>query len=185
FAHDEPVAPGVERPRRVTGIVVVTRRQGTDDVERAERERAQRDLEATGYSGVDPTLPQVAERLAQRDRARGARVGGREDRSAYAQRDAEVGGRRAAEHGAREVRGGASDSPLEVALVLLLGVGDAAKGRSEIDPDPFRLRRTGDAWRQSRRVEREPSRDETELAEPVELAGGLRGHPGKRIEIGH
>jgi hypothetical protein len=30
---------------------------------------------------------------------------------------------------------------------------------------------------------REPARDEAELAEPVELAGGLRRHPGERIEV--
>ena len=44
LAHDEPVAPDVERPRGRAGRVVVAGRQRPDDVERPERERAQRDL---------------------------------------------------------------------------------------------------------------------------------------------
>ena len=39
------------------------------------------------------------------------------------------------------------------------------------------------ARRQARVVEREPARDQPELAEPVELAGGLGRHPGERVEV--
>src|SRR4029079_405737 len=41
------------------------------------------------------------------------------------------------------------------------------------------------AWAQPRVVEREPARDQAELAESVPLARGLRRHPGQRIEIVH
>ena len=103
LAHDEPVATRVERPRGAPGLVVVTGRQRPDDVERAERERAQRDLAAAGDRGVDAALAQVAERLAERDGAGRARVGGRQDRPAHVERDPEVGRRRAAEDREREV----------------------------------------------------------------------------------
>ena len=133
------------------GIVVVTGRQRPDDVERAERERAQRDLAAAGDRGVDPPVAQVAERLAERDRARRARVGGRQDRAADVERDPEVGRRRAAEDRQREVGCDLADPLLEVALVLLLGVGDAAERRAEIDPDPLRMRPAVDARASARR----------------------------------
>jgi len=67
LAHDEPVAPLVERPGSVPCVVVVTGRQRPDDVEGAEGQRGERDLAATGDGGVDPTVAQVAERLAERD----------------------------------------------------------------------------------------------------------------------
>ena len=140
LAHDEPVAPEVERPLGRAGLVVVARRQRADDVERPERERAQRDLAAAGDRGIDPALAQVAERLAERDRARRARVGGRQDRPADIERDAEVGRRRAAEDRQREVRCDLPDALLEIALVLFLGIGDPAERRPEIDPDPLRVR---------------------------------------------
>ena len=107
-----------------------------DDVERAERERAQRDLATAGDRGVDPSLAQVAERLAQRDRAGGARVGGREDRAADVEGDPQVGRRGTAEDGQREVGRHDPDAALQVALVLLLGVGDAAERRAQVDADP-------------------------------------------------
>ena len=74
---------------------------------------------------------------------------------------------------------------LEIALVLLLRVGDPAERRPEVDPDPLRVRRAVDARRQPRVVEREAAGDEPELAEPVELAGRLRRHPGERVEVVH
>ena len=72
---------------------------------------------------------------------------------------------------------------LEVALVLLLGVGDAAQRRPEVDPDPLRVGRAVRARRQAGVVEREAAGDQPELAEPVELAGRLRRHPGERVEV--
>ena len=85
-------------------VVVVAGRERADDVERSERQRAQRDLAAAGDRGVDPALAQVAQRLTQRHRSGGARVRGRQDRPADPKRDPEVGGRGTAEHGEREVR---------------------------------------------------------------------------------
>ncbi len=67
--------------------------------------------------------------------------------------------------------------------MLLLGVGDAAERRAEVDPDPLRMRPAVDARRQPGVVEREPAGDQPELAEPVELAGGLGRHPGERVEV--
>ncbi len=183
LAHHEPVAPAVERPLGRPGVIVVAGRQRPDDVERAERERAQRDLDATGDRRVDPAVAQVAERLAQRDRPRRARVGGRQDRAADVERDAEVGRRRAAEDRQRKVRRHLPDPLLEIALVLLLGVGDAAQRGPEVDPDPLRMRAAVRAGRQPRVVEREPARDEAELAEAVQLARGLGRHPGERVEV--
>ena len=184
LAHDEPVAAAVERPRGRAGVVVGPGRQRPDDVERPERQRAQRDLDAARDRGVDPALAQVAHRLAERDRPRGARVRGRQDRPADVERDAEVGRRRATEHGQRQVGRDLADPALEVALVLLLRVGDAAQRGAEVDADPLRVApRRRPPGRQPRVVERQLPGDEPELAEPVELAGGLGRHPGERVEV--
>ena len=67
--------------------------------------------------------------------------------------------------------------------MLLLGVGDAAERRTEVDPDPFRCWVSGRARRQRGVVERKSSRDEAELAEPVELASVLGRHPGEWVEV--
>ena len=164
-------------------VVVVAVRQRPDDVERPERERAQRDLAAAGDRRIDPALAQVAQRLAERDRARRARVRRREDRPADVERDPEVGRRRAAEDRQGEVRRDLADPLLEVALVLLLGVGDAAERRAEVDADPLRVRPASTPGVEPGIVEREPAGDEPELAEPVELARGLGRHPGERVEV--
>ena len=75
------------------------------------------------------------------------------------------------------------DPALEVALVLLLRVGDATERRAEIDPDPPRIGRAADARGQCRVVERQAAGHQPELAEPVELAGRLGRHPGERVEV--
>ena len=160
-------------------------RQCPDDVERAERQRRQWDLAAAGDRGVDPALAQVPERLAERDRARRARVGGRQDRAADVERDAEVGRRSATEDGQREIWCDLADALLEVALVLCLGVGDATERRAEVDPDPLRVRPAVGARGQPGVVERQASGDHPELAEAVELARGLGRHPGERVEVVH
>ena len=179
-----PSRPASNGRAASTGVVVVAGRQRPDDVERAERERAQRDLAAAGDRRIDPAFAQVAQRLAERDRARRARVRGRQDRPAHVERDAEVGRRRAAEDREREVRRDLADPALEVALVLLLGVGDAAERRAEVDADPLRVAPPPSTpGRQPRVVEREPAGDQPELAEPVELAGRLGRHPGERVEV--
>ena len=50
-------------------------------------------------------------------------------------------------------------------------------------PIRSRVRGAPDARRQPGVLERESTGDEPELAEPVELAGGLRRHPGERVEV--
>ena len=130
-----PVSNG--RAARARGVVVAVR-EGPDDVEGAERERAERDLAAAGDGRVDASLAQVAERLAERHGARGARIGGREDRAADVERDAQVRRRRATEDRERQVRRDLADAALHVPLVLLLGIGDATEGRAEVDADPLR-----------------------------------------------
>ena len=167
----------------VDGLVVVAGREGPDDVERAERQRAQRDLAAAGDRRVHPTLTQVPERLAQRDRARGARIGRREDRPADVERDPEVGRRRAAEDREGEVGCHLADALVEIAGVLFLGIGDATERRTEIDPDAFRAGRSGCPRDESGVVERETTGDEPELAEAVQLARRLGRHPGERVEV--
>ncbi len=183
LAHDEAVAPDIERSRGAVRLVVVARGQGPDDVERTERERRQRDLAAAGDRGVDAALAQVTERLAQRDRARGTRIGRGQDRAADVERDAEVGRGGAAEDRQREVRGDLPDALLEVALVLFLGVGDAPERRTEIDPDALGAGRAVRAGDEARVVQRETTGDHPELAEPVELTRGLRRHPRERVEV--
>jgi len=67
--------------------------------------------------------------------------------------------------------------------VLLLGEGDATQRRSEIDPDPVGVRAAILTWTQLRVVEGELTRDHAELAEAIELPGGLRRHPRERVEV--
>ena len=67
--------------------------------------------------------------------------------------------------------------------MLFLGVGDAPERRTEIDPDALRAGRAVRARGQPRVVQRETAGDHPELAEPVELARGLRRHPGQRVEV--
>ena len=88
-----------------------------------------------------------------------------------------------AEHGEREVRRDRPDAPLDEPHVLLLGVRDAAERAAEVDPDPLALRATGSAGHEARVLQREPPRDQAELAEPVELARGLRVHVVERLEV--
>ena len=76
-----------------------------------------------------------------------------------------------------------ADPLREIALVLLLGVGDAAerasRGRCRSAPGRRRRRRPARA----RVLERQPAGDQPELAEPVELPRGLRRHPRERVEV--
>ena len=67
--------------------------------------------------------------------------------------------------------------------MLLLGVGDPTQGRTEVDPDPLRRRGATQARDHPGVVEGKLSGDQAELAEPVELAGRLRRHPGQRVEV--
>ena len=140
LAHDEPVATGVERPGGRRRVVVVAGRQRPDDVEGAERERAQRDLARrrrsrhrpgprAGRPSASPsaTAPDAHEFAVDRI---GPRTSSAMPRFAGA-----------APPNTASARFGATwpDAALEVALVLLLGVGDAAERRAEVDPDPLRV----------------------------------------------
>ena len=100
-----------------------------------------------------------------------------------AQRDPEVGRGRSAEDGQREGRADRPDAAVEVALVLLLGEGDPAERTAEVDPDPLRADPVVRSGRQAGVREGLPARDEAELAEPVELSGGLRVHVVERVEV--
>ena len=183
LAHDETVALAVERPGGVAGVVVPTGRECPDDVECPKGERAQGDLAATGNGRIHATLAQVAERLAEGDPAGRARIGRGQDRPADVQRDPEVRRCRATEHGQGEVRRDLPDPALEVPRVLVLGVGDPAERRPEVDPDPLGSGGAVGARGESGVLERETAGDQAELAEPVQLPGGLGRHPCKRIEV--
>ena len=161
----------------------MTGRQRPDDVEGTERQRTQRNLAAAGDRGIDPALAQVAERLAERHGPGRAGIRRRQDRAAHVERDAQVGRRRPAEDGQGQVGRHLADPAFEVPRVLLLRVGDAAERRTQVDPDPLRRRRSIRARRHPGIVECQPPGDEAELAEPIELAGGLGRHPGERVEI--
>ena len=186
LAHDKPVAGGIERPCGAFRRVVGPRREGPDDVERPEGERAQRDLRTTGDRGVDRPVANRAQRLAEGDRARGTGVGGRKDRPAQPKGDPDVRGRRAAEHRKGEIRCDRSDAAFQVPLVLALGVGDPAERAAEVNPEAIgvragpRRRRVG---RDAGVAERELPGGEPEVAEPIELASGLRVHVVKRVEV--
>ena len=107
--------------------------QRPDDVERTEREGTEGHLHAARQHGVRPAAPDQVHRLTERHRPRRAGVGGRQDRSVDAQRDAQVGGRRAPEHRQREIGGHGPDAPVEEPDVLILGIGDATQGRADVD----------------------------------------------------
>ena len=183
LAHDETVAAGVERARRGLGMVVAAGRQGPDDVEGAEGQRAERDLGATRDRGVDLAGPDRTQGLAQRDRRGCARVGGRQDRPVDAERDAEVGRRGAAEDGQGEGRADRADAALEIALVLRLGVGDPAQGAAQVDARSLGLRPSEPTRLETGVGQRQLTRDQAELAEPVELPGGLGVHEAERVEV--
>ena len=82
-------------------------------------------------------LPGRVPCLADGDGPGGARVGGREDRPADVEGDPEVGRRRPTEHREGQVRRDRLDAPLEIRLVLGLGVCDPAERAAEVDPDPL------------------------------------------------
>jgi hypothetical protein len=67
--------------------------------------------------------------------------------------------------------------------VLLLRVGDAAQGTAEINPDPFRRRRSTLARAHGPIRERQLAGYEPELAEPIELTRRFRRHPGEGVEV--
>ena len=185
LAHDEPVTTDIERPGGATRVPVVAGGERTDEVERTERERAERHFAATRDGGIDSALAQVPERLAQCDRPRGARVGRRQDRPPHIERDAQIRRGRAAEDGEGEVGRDPAEAPLEVALVLFLRIRDAAERGPEVDPDALRVGPAARPRRQPCVIEGEPPRDQAELTEPVELARRLGGHPGDRVEVVH
>ena len=105
FPHDEAVAVGVEGARGVRGVVVWPRPERPDDVEGAERERAQGHFHAARQGRVGAAGTDEVERLAEGHGPGRARVGRREDGAVQAQGDAQVGRRCAAEHGKCQVRG--------------------------------------------------------------------------------
>ena len=183
FAHDEAVALLVEGTRRLGRAVVVTGREGADDVERTECQRAQRHLHPARDRRVDLAGPDRRHGLADRDGARGAGVRGREDRAVDLEGDADVGRCRPAEDCEGEVGGHGADAAGHVPLVLLLGIDDPAEGAAEVDPDPVRRGRPVSTGRQPRVLERHSSRRQAELAEPIELARGLRRHERVGLEV--
>jgi hypothetical protein len=167
----------------MTRVVVPTVRQGPDDVEGPEGQRAQGNLGAARDRRVDLAVADRIERLAERHAAGRAGVRRREDRPADIERDPEIGGRGAAEDCQGEVRRDGLDPALQVLLVLALRVGDSAEGAAEEDPDAVLAGRAGLAGPQPRVLERELPGDEPELAEPIELPRRLRRHPGEGVEV--
>ena len=67
--------------------------------------------------------------------------------------------------------------------MLLLGIGDPAQGAAEVDPGPLGRGGSVGAGLQPRVGERHPAGRQAELAEPVELASGLRLHVVERLEV--
>ena len=148
---------------------------------------------ASGLSGISQppaiaasiaAVAQVAERLAERDRAGRARVRGREDRAVDVR--ARSRGwpaprrRRPRARGSAPPRGSRDRGTWCAAPRRRRCRRAPSRGRS-----PTRSAAAAPARPGSRPgvLEREPAGHEAELAEPVELAGGLRRHPGDRIEV--
>ena len=184
LAHHEPVAARVERSRRRIGVVVVAVRQGTDDVERPERERAQRHLHAPGDGRIDVAAPDRRECLADRDRAR-TRTSWRSRGSARGPR-ARCRGWRAPRRRRPRARGSAPRSGCRAT-----GTARAAPRHRRCRPAPTRGRCRSAPGRRRRPAPgvqpgvgqgQLPGR-EAELAEPVELARGLRRHEVERVEV--
>ncbi len=99
------------------------------------------------------------------------------------QGDAQVRRRGAAKHGQCQGRADRPDAALQVALVLQLGIGDPAQGAAQIDAGSLGRRPTELAGLQSGVGQCQQTSDQTELAEPVELPGGLRVHVAEWVEV--
>ena len=67
--------------------------------------------------------------------------------------------------------------------MLLFGERDATQRRAKIDADPIRIGCAGLTRPEGSVVERELAGNHPELAEAVQLAGGLGRHPGERVEV--
>src|SRR6185369_586651 len=72
---------------------------------------------------------------------------------------------------------------LDVPLVLDLRIGDPAERAAEIHAEPVAIDAVVPVDGQARVLERHPPGDEPELAEPVELAGGLWIHVVQWVEV--
>src|SRR6266540_3730404 len=104
LAHHESVSTAVEGSGGLSRIAVVAVPERPNDVERPERQRAQRHLNAPGDRRIDLARPDRAERLPDGYRPRRTRVGGRQDGATDIQGDAQVRRRGAAEYSERERR---------------------------------------------------------------------------------
>ncbi len=184
LAHDEPVATRVERPLGRPGLVVVAGRQRPDDVERTERERAERDLARHRRSPRRPD-PRAGRRAPRRARPPPTRTSWRSTGSGRGRRGRCRGwpaprrrrrpARGSARPGGSRARGSARAAPRRRRCHR---APSRDRSRSAAGAAPPSLAR-----RQAGVVEREAAGDQPELAEPVELAGRLGRHPGERVEV--
>ena len=70
-------------------------------------------LHAAGQHGVGPATPDEVQRLTERHGPGRTRVGGGQDRPVDAERDTQVGGRRATEDRQREIRRHGPDATID------------------------------------------------------------------------
>ena len=137
LTHHEPVAVLVERPLGVRRVVVVTRRERPDDVERTERERRSAGSRSRRRSRRRSAL-HAGRRSPRRAPPRRRRTSWPSTGSGRARRARCRGSpapprRRPRGPGRRDL----ADPAFQVALVLLLGERDAPERRAEVDPDAF------------------------------------------------
>ena len=180
LAHHEAVAADVERARGARRIVVA-RRHGADDRERAEAQRLQRRLGAAREHDVGAAVPDGAQAVAHRDRARGAAHAVGRVRPVHAELDRDVAARRAAEDRERERRVHAAQPLVKEGAQLLLGESDAAQRRAHHHADPvavlLREVHAGVLQRQLRG-------DDRQLREAVEAARVAARQVVLRAEVG-
>ena len=180
LAHHEAVACLVERARRV-GRIVVARAHGADHAERRVGHGRERRLGAARQHHVGPGLADRMERVADRDRARGAAHGVGRVRAREAELDGDVAARGAGKHGERERGIEPARALREEAPHLRLRERHAAQRRAHHGADPIGVL----ACRVELRVgEGEPGARHRELGEAIEPLGALRGEVVLGPEVG-
>ena len=180
LAHHKTVACEVEGSARVVRIARPPAHR-FDEIERAERERTQRGLGAAGNNHVRHPVANVTQRLADRDRAAGARIRvGRAD-AAEAALDGDVRVCAAAENLERKRLVHAARALLQKSLVLDLRIRDAPERGAETDADA-RLRFVP-APRKTRVVQREQRGGDGELRVTVEPLEPVRWKKLRRIPV--
>ena len=164
LTHHEAIAVAIKWTRGALWLVV-TRRHGANDRERAKGEWSKWRFGGAAQHHVRVAVANLAESVSDRDRARGAAHRVRAVRTLQAKLDRDVAARRAAEDHQRECRIECLESLLDEDVHLRFGVRDTAQCAAHHRADPLAiLAREID----SAVVECEPRRCDGEVPESFE-----------------